>query len=291
MPLEVRTVRVQGPSGGAAGATVQAVRATATATARPPAVSAGGAITHGSQLTQGMVGPRIALSTVSGSVSASDYGTSGVTISGKHFTGTFTPDVACTLVDCRFNQPVDNQANVTVQLNWCTVSPTSVGDWCIGPQNVGAYRCLLEGCSDGIRWSGGDIIECYVRTRLQSAVDHNDGLQAYQAGSGGSLLRNNIDCRPINSSGVQDTSNGTTTGAIFIADNSEGTATIRDNYLAGGNGVLRLHENMFYRVTGNVIVKDSWSSSTGPVSTGSSRPGAFLEWADNTLTDGTVLTT
>ena len=125
-----------------------------------------------------------------------------------------------------------------------------------------------------------------MRTKLQSQADHNDGLQAYQAGAGGSLLRNNIDCRPVNGTG----DNSTTTAAIFIADASEGTAVIRDNYLAGGNGVLRLHENMFYRVTGNIIENNSWSSGTGPVSTSNSRAGAFLEWSNNTLTTGAVLT-
>lgn len=242
----------------------------------------GGTITHGSQLTRAMCLPRVGLTNVGGTVNASSLGAS---ISGKHFTGTFVPDINCTLTDCQFDAPVNNQAGVTVQLVNCLVSPTAVGDWCIGPEKVSATRCALEGCSDGIRFDNMDIVECWVRTALQSAIDHNDGIQAFQASAGGSILRNNIDCRPGG-----DTSNSTTTGAIFLADSSQGETAVRDNYLAGGNGVLRLHESMHYRVTGNRILANSWAAGTGPVSTTNAISGAFLEWSDNQTTDGTVLT-
>jgi hypothetical protein len=72
-----------------------------------------------------------------------------------------------------------------------------------------------------------------------------------------------------------------------MADSSQGTLEVRDNYLIGGGYTLRLHENMYYRVTGNIIEKGSYAY--GPISTTNARSGAFLEWSNNKLSDGTVL--
>lgn len=256
----------------------------------PPAPPTGG-ITHGQDVTRSVVGPRITEFEVIGpaSSSASDFIAPGGTMEGVHFTGTFHPDIESTYIDCLFDERFNNQSSARMTMAHCAVSPTAVFDWALGPKGVDAELCLFEGCSDGVRFEDMNLLECFIRTRLQSPEDHNDGIQAYLAGSGGSIIRCNIDCRPIDAEGVQTTDNGTTTGAIFLADSSEGETAVRGNYLAGGNGTLRLHENMYYRVTDNIVVADTWSSTTGPVSTSASRVGAFLEWADNRLSDGTPL--
>ena len=190
-------------------------------------------------------------------------------------------DVPITITASRIDQEVYTNGKRVV-LNWVTVNTATPQDYAIGPDNFSVYRTQLTGSSDGIRFEQADVVESYVRTKLQSPTDHNDGIQGYLASSGGSILRSNIDCRPVNGT------NATTTGAIFMADDSQGTVEIRDNYLLGGGYTLRLHESMFYRVTGNIIEKNSYEY--GPISTTNARSGAFLEWSNNKLSDGTVLT-
>lgn len=244
----------------------------------------GGTVTHGAQLTKAMVGPRIATTIMSGAVSASDFGVSGVTISGKHFTGSIAIDIDCTLEDCYIEDVIQNSGGHTVQLNWCTVSPPTPGDRCIGPYGVSAYRCLLEGCSDGVGLDTCNLIENFITLKGQSSLDHNDGAQSYIAGAGGQVLRNNINGIPVNT----DTLGlGQGNSCIFVADNSQGTLEIRDNLLTGGGYTLGLHDSMFYRVTGNRVTEGSWGY--GPVNTQNAVSGAFLEWSDNLTTGGTVL--
>jgi len=168
-------------------------------------------------------------------------------------------------------------------LNYVTINPATPADWSLGDANFIATRCQIMGSSDGVRYSGNNadvLIENYIRVKAQGSLDHNDGIQMYGANGGGVMLRNNIDDRPIGGGGGQN-------GALFIADGAEGTYEIRDNYLAGGNYSLRLHENGFYRVTGNIVEKNSYNF--GPVVTDNARPGAFLEWSNNTLSDSAVL--
>lgn len=261
----------------------------------PPGGGGGGGTnppaTHGAQITRNntghlaYVGPAgqtytdATLVVVNGTVNASALGAS---VTGRWFKGTVHIDSDITFTACRFDQPVSTSPTYNhATLNYCTVSPTSVGDWALGPLRTDATRCILEGNSDGVRFDSCNLVECWIRTKLQSAVDHNDGIQAYLAGAGGSILRCNIDCRPINGG------NGTTTAAIFLADSSQGTCEIRDNYLAGGSYTLRLHESMFYRVTGNIIENNSWAY--GAMSTSNSVAGAFLEWSNNMISNGTAL--
>lgn len=226
--------------------------------------------------------PRIPLTTKSGTVNASTLG-DPAKISGIHFTGKLITDVDCTLTDCQFDAPVDNQPGKKVQLVNCLVSPTSVGDWGIGPDKVSATRSVIEGNSDGVRFENMNLIECWVRVKLQSAADHNDGLQCYQSSAGGSILRCNIDANPHDSAHSDIFGNG----AIFIADGSKGEYEIRDNWLTGGGYTLRLHESGTYRVTGNIIEKGKWLF--GPLTTTNAVSGAFKEWSNNTLSDGSIL--
>lgn len=199
-----------------------------------------------------------------------------------YFKGGINMNANVTLTACKFTSEIDNDTSKTLTLNYCTLNDTSPQDFALGEQNFTATRSQMMGSSDGVRFGGNvNLIEDYIRTKLQSPDDHNDGVQAYLAGSGGSILRCNINVTPVNGD------NSTTTGAIFMADDSQGTAEIRDNYLIGGGYTLRLHENMFYRVTGNIIEKNSYAY--GPLSTDNSRSGAFLEWSNNKLSDGTAL--
>lgn len=193
-------------------------------------------------------------------------------------------DANITLNACRVDTAVSTYPqNKKLTLNYCTINPTTPADWSLGDGNFTATRCQILGSSDGVRYSGSStdtLIENYIRVKLQSADDHNDGVQMYGATGGGEILRNNIDARPV---GSNDPGNA----AVFIADGATGTYEIRDNYLSGGNSSLRLHESGYYRVTGNIIEKGSYSVS--PVNTTMAISGAFLEWSNNKLSDGTIV--
>ncbi len=173
----------------------------------------------------------------------------------------------------------------TLNISWSNLDSITQCDEPLHGEGVfNVYRSSTTGCSDGPRMDGDSVIESYVRTHAWSTLDHNDGMQAYLASAGSTILRNNIDGRPDNGAAM-----GVAWGnsAIFMADDSQGTTKIRDNYLAGGGYTLRMHESQLYRVTGNIIVKDSWAF--GPLSTSNAVSGAFLEWSNNTISDGTVL--
>jgi len=214
-------------------------------------------------------------------VMASSIGSSATCV---YFKGGIIINAPITLNACK----VDGVINTTYSyhkttINYCTIVSPSPQDWALGPGNFTAIRSQLTGNSDGVRYAGSTndtLIENYIRTKTQNINDHNDGVQMYGSTGGGTLLRNMIDSRPV--------AGGNGNAALFIADNSTGTYEIRDNYMVGGTQSIRLHENGYYKLTGNIVEKGSYSYA--PVNTANSRAGAFLEWANNTLSDGTVLT-
>lgn len=198
-----------------------------------------------------------------------------------------TVDAPITLTAARIDSirdsdPVIRSDGPKLVVQWSTINGGGTnGTYSVGGHNVDVYRSQIVGSSDGVRFEGMNIVESYIRTALVSPEDHNDGIQAYQASAGGSILRCNIDSRPGEVNGGSDTA------PIFLADNSVGEAVIRDNWLAGGGYTLRLHEAMTYRITGNVIADGTWGF--GPVSTSNSVPGAFLEWGNNTTSGGVTV--
>lgn len=157
-------------------------------------------------------------------------------------------------------------------LRWTTVVGTGREVTVAG--HVDCYRCQITGGSDGVRFYGTNLVESFVRVAVLTAADHHDGVQAYQSSEGGSVLRSNIDAKPVDG-------DGGITAAVFIADNSRGEYVIRDNWLTGGPYPLRLHESGTYRVSGNVV--------NGNVLTNAAVPGAFLEWTGNTYASGGII--
>lgn len=211
----------------------------------------------------------------------------GATATCVWLKGGINVDAPITLVATRIQSastsaPVIRADGPKLTIQWSTIDGGGTnGTYGVGGRNVDVYRSQIFGSSDGVRFEGMNIIESFIRTALTSPADHNDGIQAYMASSGGSILRCNIDSRPGEVNGGSDTA------PIFLADDSQGEAVIRDNLLAGGGYSLRLHEAMKYRVTGNVIVDKTWG--VAPVSTENAVAGAFVEWANNTTSTGTVL--
>ena len=187
-----------------------------------------------------------------------------------------TADTAITLTAARIDARVES-TGARLTLNWSTVDATDA-DYAIGG-HVSAYRSQLINGNDGVRFYGTSIVESYIRVRQESPDDHNDGVQAYRAVEGGEILRSNIDSRPVNMPGALGNA------AIFIADNSRGELTIRDNWLAGGEYTLRLHDAATYQVTGNIVT----GYETWPVSTDKSIPHAFLQWRNNVTGNGTKI--
>jgi len=163
-------------------------------------------------------------------------------------------------------------------LNWCTVNADG-GDQAVDGR-VDTLRCQLINASDGVRFDGTNIVETYIRVKQQNSQDHNDGIQAYKAGQGGSILRSNIDSRPV---GAPRSILGN--AAIFIADGSRGEVVIRDNYLAGGEYTLRMHEAATYRLSGNIIA----DYNSAPIATDSAISGAFLEFSNNHTASGQLI--
>lgn len=269
---------------------------TTTSTPTPPPVTSPtppSSVSHGSQITTSNTGyaawvgsqgqsctTTSQLKVYTSTVSSSSLGSSATCVWLK---GGITINSPITLTASRIDDVVDTQG-YAVTLNYCTVQPPSPGDWSLGPSNFTATRSQILGSSDGVRYGGSTkdtLIENYIRVKAQSSADHNDGIQMYGASGGGTILRNNIDDRPVGGGGGPN-------GAIFIADGATGTYEIRNNYLMGGAYSLRLHDSGYYRVTGNIVVKGTYVY--GPVTTTNAIQGAFLEWSNNTLSDGTVLT-
>lgn len=269
---------------------------TPTATASDPPSS----VTNGSQITTantgmaawvGPLGERCTTPKVyTAKVTASSLGASATCVWFKQGV-TFDRDI--TITAARFDRSIDTNGH-TVNLNWVNVDTVSVEDIGIhGEGTFNLYRCTVTGSSDAIRFDGDNVIESYLRVKQASSADHNDAIQAYQASKGGSILRSNIDGRPVD---APSTVYGN--AAVFFADNSHGNVDLRDNYLAGGGYTMRLNEAMIYvHVTGNIVaqqvinVKGQIVSGYGygPVSTSNAVSGAFPDWSSNTLSDGSTL--
>lgn len=276
-------------SGSTGGGSSSGGGGTTTPTPSPPVAS----VSHGSQINTsntgylawvGPSGERCTDSNITvynSSVNASSLGTSKTCV---YFKGGINIDAPITLTACKVDGIINSTYSFRrVVLNYCTIKPASPSDWSLGPGNFSATRSQILGSSDGVRFASGYndvLIENYIRLKAQGPTDHNDGIQMYVPTGGGTILRNNIDARPVGGGGG-------TNAAIFIADNATGTYEIRDNYLAGGGFTLRLHESGYYRATGNIIEKDSYVY--GPFTHGASIPGAFLEWLNNKTSDGAII--
>lgn len=239
-----------------------------------PAGAGSGSVTHGFQITPTNTGhdayydPSLGrlvtdadLTVHTAVVYMSDIAVAGQTITRHDFQGGLVIDVDnLTFVACRSDRFSGYWSGTThpFTANWCTVaSAASDGGDGMNYNNYTAYRCRIGGSTDGAKINGNvTMTECYVRTMSQDSADHNDGLQNY-AGSGNvTIVRCNIDCRPVNGGGGANC-------AIFSADGMTGTVTITDNYLMGGSYLLGLHENGYYIVNGNWGLAGSYAY--GPV--------------------------
>lgn len=297
---------IRGP-GIAHGITATPFDAGAVLLGSPTVAGGSGSITHGFQVTDtntgvtayfdSGLGRNLTLSDLTvhtGAVSASDFVSNGGTISKRDFRGGFRMDRSnVTFVACRFVGGVScfwSGVHNPATFNWCSMvepSSSTASDEAINYQDYTAYRCNLSGGSDGAKINGGvTMTECFVRTKSQSAADHNDGLQSVGSYTGNTILRCNIDVRPVNGGGGVNR-------AIFIADASSGTQVIRDNYLQGGNGsALSCFENSTYRVTGNWFL--SGSVTSGTYADRAVIPQSnILEWSGNVVVNssGTTLST
>lgn len=187
----------------------------------------------------------------------------------------------------RFDRAVDVNGHL-VRFDYDTIDTTQVEDIALFGGPFVLNRSIVAGSTDAVRFENDLVVESYLRTKAHlnaDPPDHNDGIQAYRSAYGGSILRSNIDGHPTNTGA---TNYGD--AAILFADGSLGDVDIEQNYLAGGAITLRLNEASIYRhVTGNVIAKGSYLYN--PVDTTNAAPGAFPDWAENTLSDGTPLPT
>lgn len=175
-------------------------------------------------------------------------------------------------------------------LEWVTMSPAATGDQCVQYESWTAYRCRLEGCSDGAKINGGldtiDVTECYVRVRAQDALDHNDGLQNVGGNGLVRVTRSNISAAPVGGGGGPN-------AAIMSADMTSGTTfrlEVRDCWLdaAGAVETVRPYDGglttgITYLFTGNRITR----AATAPYGRGASNttPVGQIEWTGNVYDD------
>lgn len=262
----------------------------------------GGTVTHGFQITATNTGhdayqdPLLGrlvvdsdLTIHASTVYLSDIASAGDTLTRHDFQGQLIIDVDdVTFVACRswrFSGYWSGTVH-TFTLNWCTVeSDTSDGGDGINYANYTAYRCRIGGSSDGAKINGNvTMTECYVRTRSQDSADHNDGLQNNGGSGPVSIIRCNIDCRPVNGGGGVNC-------AIFSADGMSGTVTITDNYLQGGQYLMGLHENGDYIVNGNWGLSGSYNLA--PVTANLANSVTWANLRPNYIVDasGNVLST
>lgn len=235
----------------------------------------GGPITHGDQITTANTGYTAYfdsglgrnlqlsdLTVIAGTHWISDYLSVGGTLSKKHFTGNVIIDINnVTLSGCLFDSPIAGYLNGNQATGWtldyCTVDPTAVGDQAVYYQSFTANRCTLVGCSDGAKANGANTIftECYIRTKMQSALDHNDGIQNVGGNGAVQVIRCNIDGRPIGGS-----INGNS--ALFFADGEVGLHTVYDNLLAGGQVCFAMYDGGTFNAQGNKFVRGSFQVSS-----------------------------
>lgn len=238
----------------------------------------GSPITHGDQINPSNVGYTAYfdaglgrnlvlgdLTVVSGTHWVSDFISSGGTLSKKHFTGSMIIDIDnVTFTGCLFDTETTNYLNGSLANNWalnyCTIDGVVVGDQGISYQSYTATRCLIQGFSDGVKANGGSttLTECYIRTKAQSAADHNDGIQNVGGNGAVNVIRCNIDCLPVNGGqyGLQGNS------ALFFADGEIGLHTVYDNLLYGGVYTLAMYDAGTFDVQGNKFVRGSYIFGT-----------------------------
>jgi hypothetical protein len=280
---------------------------------RPVSVpAAAGGVTHGSQITTANTGygayfdPGLGrlvtladLTTTAGTVAASDFVTAGGTITRRRFTGDLLIDLNnITVRACLFDNPVTNFTSgvhrTGTLLDYCTVSPATVGDEPMHYESWSANRCYFRGCSDGGKINGGttvqNITECFIRVTMASNDDHNDTLQNV-GGSG------TVNIRRCNLSVVPETTIGGGSGGpnavIMSADMTSGSVfhlEVTDCLLNGGTAVstLRFYDgglttNITYVATGNRFVR----TAADPVDRGSSgtTPIGQITWSGNVWDD------
>lgn len=282
-----------------------------------PASGAFGPVTHGSQITTANTGYTAYFDTglgrnlqlgdltvISGTHNLTDFtaggtgGTSGSpkVLYGYHFTGTVKFDQPwITLRGCLLDNPTTSQVlgvhNVGAFLDYCTISPATVGDECMHYESWSANRCYFRGCSDGAKINGGlvpmNITECYIRDTSQSAVDHNDTLQNVGGTGTVTVARCNLAVYPEVLLG------GTGNSVIQSADMTSASVfslTVQDCLLDGTGSAttLRLYDgglttNITYTATGNRFVR----STSNPGGRGSSNttPQAQITWSGNVWDD------
>lgn len=159
---------------------------------------------------------------------------------------------------------------------------TSTCGIAIGYDHYQLARVRVHGCSDGLRASGVvTVTDSYIGPLWASGADHADAIQAYLGAGDMTFRHNRIDGRTQ--------TRCCENGALFFADGYDGTVILEDNWVAGGNFSLRLHEDGRYKVTGNRVLADSYNWE--PVTT---LYGIIDTWSDNRLisaagVDGAVL--
>lgn len=235
--------------------------------------------THGDQVTSSNVGyvayfdtglgrtlQLSDLQTISGDHWISDYMNPGDTIYKKHFTGLITIDINnVNFVGCLFDVPVRGDLNGTHASGWtltnCTVDPPTPADETLYFDGYTATRCLLQGCSDGVKANGAStsLIECYIRTKAQDTQDHNDGIQNVGGSGPVNVIRCNIDAKPVNAD-VYGLAAGN--AALFFADGETGLHTVHDNLLASGGYTLCMYDTGTFDVQGNKFVRGSYLFDT-----------------------------
>jgi len=209
--------------------------------------------------------------------------TDGTVIDGQDFGVGTTVRIDANNVVIRNSQmgQIYLETGSNLQVSYSTINGSARGcngDDAVQYGNYSLDHVKVLNFSDGPRVSDNNvsITNSYILACF-NAGDHADGIQGYQGGTNVLIQHNTID----------STSRTKANSAIFFADDSL-SATITDNYLAGGQYVLQPLTSADgtgrYTVTDNVIVNNSWEY--GPCNV---NVAANVVWSGNELSNGTAL--
>jgi len=273
-----------------------------------------GSITHGDQITLANTGPRVARTTVSGSLTINS-GNIATLCTGagtqanpyvyyaKDVTGDLTvtaSNVYVVIRDCTMVSVLmpSNRTGPLVRIEWCGIGSQTAyvgGTSGLVGLTFDIYRCWVAGGSDALRMQAGGskAVECHLRVRQGSPTDHNDGIQ--NVGERGNLTveRCNIDAYlqevGENGSGIYQGGDYGTTDSPLVQ-----TITFKDNYVDGAGIHWRLYggdanPNLQYVVTGNKHgrIGDPYTYSTSK--TNDSTNPSQITWVNNTYADNGAL--
>lgn len=271
-------------------------------------------VTHGSQITMLNTGyaayfdsglgrnlQSSDLTNVSNAVWASEFVSSGGTISKKRFLSDIIVDISnVKFIGCEFQTWIKNHSPSNSDLptsgtviEYCTHKPAGSdvgGSEAIRFNNYTIRRSNIRYFSDALKANGGTTLieECYLRTAMADPNDHNDVIQNVGGSGTVTIRRCNLSIEPE----ILLTGGSGGPNACFMSADMNASSVFTgivedcliDPYTTIG---LRLYDggltsNITYQITGNKFIRRGTVLHRGSVNT---TPLNQITWSNNTYAD------